>query len=253
MMYHAMDAKDFVYVGRQAMLDRIQWGANGWPTINEGRGPSNRALSPHGFVERNAEHHFYDDFTAPRLQPGWQWPQANEPIMRTERAGGGRLILSPAVEQTTSPAGAVVARLTTLGDYEATTLIDTRGMRRGALVGLSAYGDAENALGAVVDGRNIILWRREKNEQKMVATINNAVTSPLVHLRMTANDGRRYRFATSADGNRWRNVGEEMDGEYLPPWDRGVRIALTTGGAAGASAKFEWMRIAPSGKTRATR
>ena len=251
LMYHAMHPKDFVYVGRQALLDEVQWGANGWPTINQGRGPSARALSPHGFAERNAEHYFFDDFTSLRLQPGWQWPQSNEPVMRTESTRGGRLIISPAVEQTTSPAGAVVARTTTLGDYEATTLIDTRGMRRGALAGISAYGDAENALGAVVDGRNIILWRREKNEQKMVATITNAVTSPLVHLRMTASDGRRYRFATSADGNRWRNVGEEMDGEYLPPWDRGVRIALTAGGTAGATGKFEWLRIAPTRKMNA--
>ncbi|HZG54553.1 MAG TPA: family 43 glycosylhydrolase [Pyrinomonadaceae bacterium] len=251
MMYHAMDAKDFVYVGRQALLDEVKWGANGWPTINQGRGPSRRAPSPHGFNERNAEHYFFDDFTSLRLQPGWQWPQANEPTMRTESARGGRLILSPAVEQTTSPAGAVVARTTTLGDYEATTLIDTRGMQRGALAGLAAYGDAENALGAVVDGRNIILWRREKNEQKMVATITDAVTSPLVHLRMTADDGRRYRFAVSADGNRWRNVGEQMDGEYLPPWDTGVRVALTTGGVAGAKGKFEWLRIAPARKTTA--
>lgn len=252
LIYHAMDAKDFVYVGRQALLDQIQWSdANGWPTINEGRGPSRRALSPLGFAELNAEYYFFDDFTALRLQPGWQWPQSNQPVMRTERARGGRLILSPAVEQTTNPAGAVVARPTTLGDYEATTLIDTRGMRRGALAGLSAYGDAENALGAVVDGRNIILWRRERNEQKVVATIADAVATPLVYLRMTAHDGRKYRFATSADGNRWQNVGEEMDGEYLPPWDRGVRVALTAGGTAGAAGKFEWLRIAPTRKMNA--
>ncbi|HEY9401674.1 MAG TPA: glycoside hydrolase family 43 protein, partial [Pyrinomonadaceae bacterium] len=66
MMYHAMDAKDFVYVGRQALVDQIQWGADGWPTINQGRGPSARAASPHGFNERNAEHYFFDDFTALR-------------------------------------------------------------------------------------------------------------------------------------------------------------------------------------------
>jgi beta-xylosidase len=253
LMYHAMDAKNFVYVGRQAMLDQIEWGANGWPTINNGRGPSARAASPHGTGERNAEHYFFDDFTSLKLQPGWQWPQSNEPVMRTESARGGRLVLSPAVEQTTNPVGAIVARLTTLGDYEATTVIDTRGMRRGALAGLSAYGDAENALGAVVDGRNIILWRREKNEQKMVATVTDAVRSPLVHLRMTADDGRRYRFAVSEDGNRWRNVGDEMDGEYLPPWDRGVRVALTSGGAAGAVGKFESFRIAPTRTSRAAR
>src|SRR5919205_704182 len=40
LLYHAMDAKDFVYVGRQALLDEVKWGRDGWPTINEGRGPS---------------------------------------------------------------------------------------------------------------------------------------------------------------------------------------------------------------------
>ncbi|HKP73208.1 MAG TPA: family 43 glycosylhydrolase, partial [Pyrinomonadaceae bacterium] len=237
LMYHAMDAKDFVYVGRQAMLDRVQWNANGWPTINNGRGPSGRAASPLGFPERNAEYYFFDDFTAPRLQPGWQWPQSNEPRTRTESTRGGRLILSPALEQTTSPVGAVVARPTTVGDYTATVLIDTRGMKRGALAGLSAYGDAENALGAVVDGENVILWRREKNEQRNVANVAGVVRSPLVYLRMTARGGRTYRFAVSADGNRWRDVGDELDGEYLPPWDRGVRVALTAGGVEGATGK----------------
>jgi xylan 1,4-beta-xylosidase len=253
LMYHAMDAKDFVYVGRQALLDEVRWGANGWPTINNGRGPSARAASPHGFNERNAEHYFFDDFTALRLQPGWQWPQANEPLMRTEGARGGRLVLSPTVEHATNPIGAVVARVATVGDYEATVLVDARGMRQGAVAGLAAYGDGENALGAATDGRNVVLWRREKNEQKVVSTMADAVKTPLVYLRMTADDGRRYRFAVSEDGNRWRTVGGEMDGEYLPPWDRGVRVALTSGGAAGASAKFEWLRIAPSRKTRATR
>ncbi|HZH91959.1 MAG TPA: family 43 glycosylhydrolase [Pyrinomonadaceae bacterium] len=254
MLYHAMDAKDFVYVGRQALLDEVRWGADGWPTINQGRGPSARAASPHGFNERNAEHFFFDDFTATKLQPGWQWPQSNEPLMRTGGAGGGRLILSPTVAQGANPLGAVVARLTTTGDYDATVLVDARGMKEGAVAGIAAYGDAENALGAATDGRgNVVLWRREKNEQKVVSTIVNAVRSPLVHLRMTADDGRRYRFAVSEDGNRWRNIGDEMNGEYLPPWDRGVRVALTAGGAADASAKFEWLRIAPSRKARATR
>ena len=127
-------------------------------------------------------------------------------------------------------------------------------MKQGAVAGLAAYGDGENALGAATDGRgNVVLWRREKNEQKVVSTMADAVKTPLVYLRMTADDGRRYRFAVSEDGNRWRNVGGEMDGEYLPPWDRGVRVALTSGGVAGASAKFEWMRIAPSRARRATR
>jgi beta-xylosidase len=254
MMYHAMDAKDFVYVGRQALLDEVRWGADGWPTINQGRGPSARAASPHGFNERNAEHYFFDDFTAPGLQPGWQWPQSNEPVMRTGGGRGGRLVLSPTAAQAENPIGAVVARVTTTGDYEATVLVDGRGMKQGSVAGLAAYGDAENALGAATDGRGgVVLWRREKNVQKVVSTVAGAVRTPLVYLRMTADDGRRYRFAVSEDGNRWRNIGDEIDGEYLPPWDRAVRVALTSGGTAGAAGRFEWLRIAPSRTSRARR
>ncbi|MGI9107225.1 MAG: family 43 glycosylhydrolase [Pyrinomonadaceae bacterium] len=248
LLYHAMHPKDFVYVGRQALLDEVRWGADGWPTINEGRGPSGRAMSPHGAGERNTEYAFFDDFIAPRLPAGWQWPQANEPVMRIER---GQLVLTPTHQQATNPIGAVVARSTTAGDYTATTLIDTRGHKPGALAGLSAYGDGENALGVAVDGRNVIVWRREKNEQKTVATLTDAVLSPRVHLRMTAKAGHKFRFATSADGRTWKDVGDEVDGFFLPPWDRGVRVALTSGGVAGASGKFEWLRIGPAPRATA--
>ena len=67
-----------------------------------------------------------------------------------------------------------------------------------------------------------------------------------MHLRMTARDGHRFRFAVSSDGRRWQDVGEEMDGSYLPPWDRGLRVALTAGGATNASAAFESFRIVPA-------
>ncbi len=37
-----------------------------------------------------------------------------------------------------------------------------------------------------------------------------------------------------------------LEGDYLPPWDRAVRVALTAGGAPGASARFDWLRIEPA-------
>ena len=43
-------------------------------------------------------------------------------------------------------------------------------------------------------------------------------------------------------------VGEDIDleGNHLPPWDRGVRIALTVGGTNQASAAFESLRVSPA-------
>jgi hypothetical protein len=118
-------------------------------------------------------------------------------------------------------------------------------MKAGALAGLAAYGDGENALGVAVGGGKIIVWRREKKEHKTIATAN-APASHRLYLRMTARQGHLYRFAFSADAKEWNDVGEEVNGNYLPPWDRGVRVALTCGGTVGASARFEWVNITPS-------
>jgi beta-xylosidase len=176
---------------------------------------------------------------------------ANEPDARVVTAGGGWLLLTPTAEHTTEQTGAVLARTTTTGDYIATTLVDTTNLPADALVGLSAYGDNENALGASVDSvQTIYLWRREKNNHITVKTLPNALKSPRVYLRMTARDGHLYRFAVSADGRRWQDLGEELDGSYLPPWDRGVRVALTAGGARNTAGRFGFLRIEPSRERR---
>ncbi|HYE64414.1 MAG TPA: family 43 glycosylhydrolase [Pyrinomonadaceae bacterium] len=245
LLYHAYHPKDSVYVGRQALLDEVLWGADGWPTINGGRGPSKTAPSPHGVTERDEEYTFFDEFTASQLIPGWQWPQSNEPTKRIERAQAGRLHLSPTSAHAGDVIGAIAARSTTTGDYVATTMIDTREMKTGARAGLSAYGNVENALGLAVGDGRLFLWRRERNQHQVVTTAD-APVAPYLYVRMTARDGHRFRFATSPDGRVWTDLGEELDGAYLPPWDLGIRVALTSGGVEGAVGKFEWLRIEPS-------
>jgi hypothetical protein len=98
-----------------------------------------------------------------------------------------------------------------------------------------------------VGGGKLTLWRREKNEQRVVETVDAPSGAAALHLRMRARDGRRYRFAYSRDGRDWKDVGGEIDGEHLPPWDRGVRVALVAGGAPGSgAARFGFLRVEPS-------
>jgi len=42
-MYHAYRAGDGVLAPRRALLDAVTWGADGWPQVNGGRGPSTSA------------------------------------------------------------------------------------------------------------------------------------------------------------------------------------------------------------------
>ena len=244
LLYHGYDAKTFVFTGREMLLDEVKFGSDGWPTINGGKGPSLGAPSPFGITQTRTGRTFFDDFTAEHLGPGWQWPQANEPSVRLDAANGGQLVLAPVGEHASDPVGAVLARSSTSGDYEAMTVIDTRSLKLGAFAGLSAFGDPANALGVAVGEGKAVVWQREKNQHKTVAELGGVIW-PSVYLRMRATGGNRFQFAVSSDGREWKPVGETAEGGYLPPWDRSVRVALTVGGAVGVEGRFNSFRITP--------
>lgn len=244
LMYHAYHPKDFTYVGRQALLDDVEWTADGWAKINAGQGPSGRAAAPLGISERNREHVFYEEFLTPVLRPGWQWIQSNKPGIRINTGSGGRLVLSPAPTHAGDVIGGVVGWWTTVGDYVATTRVNMTSLQPNVYAGLGAYGDTENALGIVTNGDKVMLYRREKKDHRSVAEIPlPAGRGPALHLRMTARGGNRFRFAVSRNGVSYQDIGEEVDGSYLPPWDRGIRVALTAGGSSDARATFEAVRV----------
>ncbi|PYK60691.1 MAG: xylosidase [Verrucomicrobia bacterium] len=247
LLYHAYDVETFVYTGREMLLDEVKFGDDGWPTINDGKGPSAVAPSPLGITQTQKEYSFFDDFTSEHLGAGWQWPQANEPSIRLDAANGGQLVLAPTSEHASDMVGAVVARSTTSGDYEATTVVDARGLKLGAFAGLSAFGDPANGLGLAVGEGKAIVWQREKNHSKTVAEMDGVIW-PSVYLRLTARGGNRFQFAVSSDGRDWKPVGETAEGGYLPPWDRSVRVALTVGGVVGAEARFNSFRIESSAR-----
>lgn len=243
LLYHAYrQSEEAFYIGREALLDEIKWnGADGWPSINAGKGPGSRPPVMAGASVRASKDSFFDDFDNPTLKPGWQWPQANEPVMRIETERGGRLFLSPASGQAKDPISAVLSQPTTGADYVATTLIDLSMMKQGSLAGLSAYNGRNDALGVMAGGGKILIYKREAKRHQIVTTIN-APAAQLLHFRMKVTDGYNYRFAYSIDGRDWKEIGEAVSGGYL----EGVRIALTVGGVEGASAKFEWLRVTPN-------
>jgi xylan 1,4-beta-xylosidase len=63
-----------------------------------------------------------------------------------------------------------------------------------------------------------------------------------VYLRITAQGGSHYRFAFSPDGRTWTELlpeTEAANGQFLPPWDRGVRVGIIAQGPTSATAVFE--------------
>jgi xylan 1,4-beta-xylosidase len=222
-MYHAYSTESSVYVGRQTLISQLNWNKEGWPEIQHNatilNGPSNSVFN------------FRDDFTVINNQ--WRWPVEYKPSFTTKK---GMLALTAMPAGTENKVGAVLAQSTLSSDYEASTAVK---IRRGVYSGLSAFGDEKNAVGLSVDEGNLVLWKVERSTKKLIKQAKAPAVSKL-YLKLIVNQGKLLSFAYSINEKDWIPFGE-TDGAFLPPWDRGVRVALLAEGTG--IAYFDWFNL----------
>ena len=243
LLYHAYDASasDPRGVGRQTLLDEIVWENDGWPSINDGKGPSSVAASPLGTRLRPPLEHFSTDFRD-ALDPDWQWPHDAAPSIRCD---GDGIVLSPGADTLPGdPIAAAVARRALQQEYIATAILDVATLAPHTHAGLAAYGNAGNVLGIAYRDGEVVIFRRRRGRHAIVASVPAPSTDAL-RFRMTVSEGPQYEFAFAAGEGAWRKLGGNFHGGYLPPWDAGVRIALVAGGGPHAEARFKSLRVEP--------
>ncbi|EMR01131.1 family 43 glycosylhydrolase [Cesiribacter andamanensis] len=244
-LYHAYSTRGGVYTGREGLLDKIYWGADGWPYFVEGA-PSTSAQAPHG---QNAPDQLavQEDFSETSLQKGWQWPVARSAAFYTLSASGqeGQLVLQAQPDQL----GNLLAQRTTAPAYTVTTSVDKSRLQQGVQAGLAAIGDQENALGISAGAETILAWRVVAGKQETVAQASSPAQGQ-IQLRLVAEQGNRMALSWSTDGANWQALtNEPLDASYLPPWDRAVRVGLTAKGPAGSTVAFNWFRYEPTPQT----
>ncbi|HBY63831.1 MAG TPA: xylosidase [Solibacterales bacterium] len=219
LLYHAYDAKDSIYVGRQGVLDEVTWGADGWPSINGGKGVSAKTPKP------------------PLPMDEWSWPFDRR----------GNLALKGDRIELTAGAGselaeAVIARRPVKASYTASVRVETGSLSGMEVAGLAAYGSARNFVGVFAGGGQVRLEIRQNGAAKRTAE------APLpkgrsVELRMRVIEGRRFEFAYRGPSGPWQELLAPASGEGLPPWDQATRMALTAGGAPSANVRFRGFRV----------
>jgi xylan 1,4-beta-xylosidase len=255
LLYHSYRNRPWTFsVGREALLDEVVWGEDGWPSINGGAGPSSAARAPLGVAEADDGAEYFDDFATANLGPEWQWPMSSEPNARL-LPDSGRLLLAPAsaaggaAPATTRGgaaaagdewAAAVLALRTSSADYVATAAVGVPPADTKTRAGLSAYSWRNGAVGVSIGGGRVFVWRRENQTRQTLADVP-APAGATIQLRMTAEGGENYRFAVSPDGREWQALGGPVAGGHV----EGARVALTVGGPPGPAASFDWLRITP--------
>ena len=134
-----------------------------------------------------------------------------------------------------------------------TTLLSPSALPPGSSAGLAALGEPGNTLALTVEGGKISLVQTKAGKRETLAEMPLSGVGSSVQLRYQALPGSLYRFAWSADGQKWTALpadGKPVSGDFLPPWDRGVRAGVVARGPSSTAAVFERFSVsnAPAGR-----
>jgi xylan 1,4-beta-xylosidase len=219
-LYHAYPTLGTVYLGRESVLDAIDWDSDGWPTINSGHGPGGGLHTGDGVA---AQKPFIDDFRHPIIDPEWRWPIGHAP---TFHGGDGRLVLEASVDETPM----FLARSLMASAYVATVGVDRSG---GAEGGLGLIGNAKNGLVLSVHGKQLEL-SRVTNKARETLWQTELGGAAVVWLRVSCAGDAEVNFSYSLDQKQWMKAKTGISLAGLPPWDQGLRVGLVSNGPKGA-------------------
>ncbi|WP_190928517.1 family 43 glycosylhydrolase [Hymenobacter armeniacus] len=228
LLHHAYLADSHEFVGRQGLLSEFTWNEQEWPEFVN-RSPQAAPLTD------VARLNVADEFEGDQLGLEWQWP-ISAPKPATELRGGQLHLAAGA-----SRLGNLVARRTHVATYKAATTLDFAALPADTYAGIAAVGDPYNALALMAGNGQVQIWHVKSGLQQCLAQVFLDAPCDTLSLRLEVWGGQRYRFAFSTDGATWQPLPTEsfsLNGTYLPPWDRGVRVALVAQGAEGNTAAF---------------
>ncbi len=222
-LYHAYNATDFEYIGRQGLLDEVVWNQEtGWPYFKNGGTPSTMAQVPFSNSEQMRETLFLDDFTTNKNDKLWEWDiDYQKPLFETI---GGELHVA-----TSFKGVSFLGTRPLTGNYTMTTeMVPAEG-----LSGIGIYSNQENMLALVSTQSELLLYKVENGESE-IQTLPIEIASSLF-LKYQAIDGRYIQFFWSDNGESWTPFGwaenDVIDGSFLPQWGFSPRAGFIVKGA----------------------
>ena len=222
-LYHAYHTEGDVYAGRQGVLSEFTFTKDGWIEFINGPG-GDSAIQPE----------MVDDFNTDDISAPWQWSVFQKPEYRQRK---GRLELMAIPDRS----GAFMGRKIYSENYEAEAILLLS--ESSAEAGLGLVGDEKNFVVAAVKDNSLIVRSVEGGKETVIEE-KHMPRHDKLHLRVRVRNGKDISFSYSADGKKFIPLNDSrVDGFFLPPWDRAVRVALISRGEKTRKAVFDHLVI----------
>ncbi len=215
-LHHAYDKTTNAFTGREGVLTEFSFNEAGWIDFKK----QSAGVAKPWSVK--------DKFNG-KLSQNWQW-SVFQKVQKTLE--GGKLKLAGLPE----PSGAFVGQKMLTGNLSAVASVDARAST--AVAGIAAIGDEKNTLSLQLSNDTLSVMEL-RNGVLTLLMMKVIEPSRNVHLKMDVKGGRYYKFSFSTNGQNYTSLkNEAIDGIFLPPWDRAVRIGLMSKGETSQQAVY---------------
>lgn len=231
MLYHTYNTTGGVYVGREGVLEKIEWTTDGWPYFKNDA-TYNRTIESLDFTE---------NFSSPSLNPLWQWRVTQKINYKT---GVGGLYLGASKEN--RRIGTLLVQQTKVRDYTLKADIDISNSGDNTSAGIVLVGGVDNGFGAplaalgIYAGKDGVEVRR--NQKEITISNYSDPKASKVTLIMRVTKGYLVTFSYEANGKTTEIPGE-FDASDMVPWGMGFRFGLVSSGTEGEFGVFERVQL----------
>jgi len=217
-LYHAYDKQTNVYTGREALLMEFRFTGDGWIEFVKDNVRNDVAVTS-----------FKDNFRGTRISNNWQWSVFEQPRFQQK---GGEIVLNALP----SKSGAFLGTKTISGTYNASVKITVK--RTNAAAGIGIIGDEKNTLSALYKNGEIRVVQLKDGKETELDRKSVTVKNKLI-FTVTVTNGKDISFLYNT-GKRYEVLNNKpVDGSFLPPWDRSLRVGVIAKGHANEVATFD--------------
>jgi xylan 1,4-beta-xylosidase len=222
-MYHAYDKNTNVYTGREGLLIEYRFTPDEWIEFIK----NDQADEP---SIKNVK----DNFKGKSLCKQWQWSVFQQPQYYVK---GGEVYLSGG---SGSAVNFLALKMTT-GNYSATVKVHAK--KSTAIPGIAVIGDEKNLIAALCENNLVRVVQLKDGKETMVSR-QDVKAGKKFHFRVIVFNANQIAFQYSGNGKSWHSINDTpIDGSYLPPWDRALRVGVIADGEQTSFAVFDQFKL----------